>query len=303
MNKVFKNNEPLVTVICTCHNENPLDLHRSINSVLKQKYIKIELIVIDDASNIVFCGLNKNNYKYSKKEIIWKRLSKNVGVATARNIGIKLSQGYYISFLDAGDWWDEDKIWLQVILFEKFKGKNIGIVYCSTLFHYPNGEEKKVENNQSLDYFKELLYRQPISGSISSAMITADVVGNVGYFYDKEDIPEDREYWLRISMKYNVKNVNKICVHIQCGNNGRSASPEIKSITYLRFLNMYQDLIKKHKMWNIAMAHYKLMIGWKFYYSRCYLQTIKNLLFAFLYHPQFIMKGVAKRIKAFLLWF
>ena len=83
-------------------------LPRCVNSLLCQTYPNIEILLIDDGSNdssgqICDCYANRiDNIKTI-------HLS-NSGVSFARNLGIKNSDGKYISFVDADDWVDPDYI-------------------------------------------------------------------------------------------------------------------------------------------------------------------------------------------------
>jgi glycosyltransferase involved in cell wall biosynthesis len=108
----------LVSVIIPTYNR-ASTLARAIESVLKQTYGNLELIVVDDSSNDetsgVVSGIADERIKYIK-------FSKNKGVAAARNAGIKESCGDYIAFLDSDDQWLPDKLKLSL---EVFKNKMI----------------------------------------------------------------------------------------------------------------------------------------------------------------------------------
>ena len=51
------------------------------------------------------------------------------GVATARNVGIRQSQGKFIAPLDADDLWHPDKIASQFSLMQA-SSREVGVVYC-----------------------------------------------------------------------------------------------------------------------------------------------------------------------------
>lgn len=77
-------------------------LHNCIDSVLAQTYTDFELLLINDGStdnSAVIC----NQYANSDKRINVVH-KKNGGVSSARNIGINISKGEYIWFIDADDW-------------------------------------------------------------------------------------------------------------------------------------------------------------------------------------------------------
>lgn len=77
-------------------------LPKCIESVLRQTYRNLEIILVDDGSPDQ-CGTICDSY--AKKDaricVIHK---KNEGVALARNTGMEHATGQYISFIDSDDW-------------------------------------------------------------------------------------------------------------------------------------------------------------------------------------------------------
>ena len=121
----------LVSINITTYNRADL-LPRCLDSILKQSYENIELIVVDDASGdktetIVRAYQKKDpRIKYFKHE-------KNMGNAYARNTAWKNCTGEFVAFMDDDDEWvDDDKIKKQVEIFENDKNGKIGIV-CSSV--------------------------------------------------------------------------------------------------------------------------------------------------------------------------
>ena len=92
---------------------------KTIKSVLNQTYKNFEVILIYDNSNRSELSFVKNTLKQIKnKKIIINK--KNLGVGISRNYGIKKSKGSFLSFLDADDIWDKNKLKKQI----KFMTKN-----------------------------------------------------------------------------------------------------------------------------------------------------------------------------------
>ncbi|MEE1035336.1 MAG: glycosyltransferase, partial [Agathobacter sp.] len=76
-------------------------LEECIESVLKQTYKEIEIIIVNDGSydsseNII------NRYAKNDNRIIYLK-QKNAGVSAARNLGIKSATGKWITFVDSDD--------------------------------------------------------------------------------------------------------------------------------------------------------------------------------------------------------
>lgn len=87
-------------------------LERCVNSVLSQTIQNFEVILIDDGSTDMSPMLC-DKFAESDQRIVTRHI-KNGGVSNARNLGIKLSQGEYICFIDSDDWIDSN--YLQTLL-------------------------------------------------------------------------------------------------------------------------------------------------------------------------------------------
>lgn len=81
-------------------------LEKCVNSILKQRYKNIEIILVNDGSPDN-CGALCDRYAQfdSRIRVIHKR---NGGLSAARNAGIRVSGGDYLMFIDSDDWVDSD---------------------------------------------------------------------------------------------------------------------------------------------------------------------------------------------------
>lgn len=100
--------ESKVSVIVPIYNVEKY-LKECVDSILKQSYKNIEVLLIDD------CGTDNSgeiakNYEKQDKRCIYIRREKNGGLSAARNTGIKNATGEYLSFIDSDDWVDKDFI-------------------------------------------------------------------------------------------------------------------------------------------------------------------------------------------------
>lgn len=102
---------PLVTIIIATYNRAKL-LKRAIESVIAQTYTNWELIIVDDGStDKTFQLVDKFFPKISNLKYIKQHNSK---LWSARNIGIKLASGDYITFLDSDDMYKKNHLKLRV---------------------------------------------------------------------------------------------------------------------------------------------------------------------------------------------
>lgn len=98
---------PLVSVIVPVYNVEHY-LRRCLDSILNQTYSNIELIVVDDGSTDTS---GKICDEYAKKDNrVFAVHKKNGGPSSARNVGLNVCKGFYISFVDGDDWIEPDFI-------------------------------------------------------------------------------------------------------------------------------------------------------------------------------------------------
>ena len=102
----------LVSVIIPYYKKRDF-ISETIDSVLKQTYKNLEIIIVyDDDSNIDFTFI-KEFQKKDKRITIIKNANK-LGAGISRNKGISQSKGKYIAFLDADDTWHINKLDKQI---------------------------------------------------------------------------------------------------------------------------------------------------------------------------------------------
>ncbi|MDE6433917.1 MAG: glycosyltransferase [Lachnospiraceae bacterium] len=165
----------------------------AIESVLAQS-VSLELLVIDDHSvdktvECIQAFLDDGRVKYVQNE-------RNLGVAKSRNKGIEMAKGKYIAFLDADDYWMEDKLIKQVSLMEKEKA-----VLSST------GRELIDENGRQkgkiIGIKEEISYKELLRGNVlntSGVMVLASVAKK--YPMVQDHLHEDYIMWLSILKEY-----------------------------------------------------------------------------------------------------
>ena len=99
--------QPLVSIIVPIYKVEPY-LRRCLDSIVNQSYTNLEIILVDDGSPDN-CPQICDEYasKDNRIKVIHK---KNGGLSDARNAGLDICKGEYISFVDSDDWVDEKYI-------------------------------------------------------------------------------------------------------------------------------------------------------------------------------------------------
>lgn len=129
---------PLISVIIPVYNVEEY-LHECLESVINQTYKNIEIILIDDGSTDS-SGDICDEYKHydSRIEVIHK---KNGGLSDARNAGLAICAGEYISFVDSDDTIEYNML---EILLRNALDNNAEISMCRC---------NKIVDNRKINYF------------------------------------------------------------------------------------------------------------------------------------------------------
>jgi glycosyltransferase involved in cell wall biosynthesis len=125
---------PLVSVIIPVYNGGNY-LAEAVESVLAQTYTGTEIIVIDDGSTD---GSAEVVRKFSP--VVKYHYQSNAGTGAARNHGVKVARGSFFAFLDADDLWLQDKLSLQMSVFQDKPEIEIVFGYVKQ-FHSPELDE------------------------------------------------------------------------------------------------------------------------------------------------------------------
>lgn len=176
-------------------------LPRAIDSVLSQKHLPNEIIIVDDGSTDSTKEL-LDKYQDQHPNLIKPIYQENFGVSSARNLGINRSSGEWISFLDSDDRWLDIKLEHQYNYIKEFPETKI-----------IHNQENWIRNGQHLNQCK---HHQKFGGYIfekclplcvispSAVSIHRSVFDVVGLFNTEFPVCEDYELWLRITYLYPV---------------------------------------------------------------------------------------------------
>ena len=190
---------------------------KTITSIKKQTYKYIEIILIYDDSNRSDLIFIKNTLKKIKnKKIIINK--KNMGAGVSRNNGIKKSKGKYLSFLDADDIWDKNKLKKQIQFMKK---NNLNFSYSDYSIINEKGILLKKIKSPKIIKFKNLLFSCDIA--LSSVIINSKLLKSEKFKNLKTK--EDYLLWLKLSQK-NIKmmGINKNLVFWRKTSNSLSSS-------------------------------------------------------------------------------
>lgn len=145
-------NEPLISVVIPTF-DRPFFLKRAVESVIKQDYKNIEIVVVVDGFSARTGEYIEQAKKMSNIEINLIQTNTKVGGSEARNIGVEKANGELIGLLDDDDEWFSDKLSSQMDLIKKNRLSIDDDFLCFTsLERYKKPNQKKYDKLPNVDY-------------------------------------------------------------------------------------------------------------------------------------------------------
>lgn len=231
------------SVVIPLYNKAPY-VAKTIGSVLAQTYTDYELVIVDDGSRdhsaeiAQQCIIDQGHCRLIVQE--------NAGVSMARNKGVAVSQGDYLCFLDADDWWEPTFLEEMDRLIEEFPdagiyGTNYTIV--NETKHKTRVASVGVDEGFSMGYinyckvYAKTMYMPLWTGAVC---IPREVFFEMNGFPKGIKLGEDFLLWIRIALKYKVAFLNKPLSYynqdVETANRGVG--------------RLHQP--KEHMLWNLA---------------------------------------------------
>ena len=244
--------EKLVSIIIPVYNAEKYIL-RCVESVKKQSYKNIEIILVNDGST--------DNSKKLCNEIINtdKRIKvinkENGGVHTARNEGIRIANGDYITFIDIDDWIEEDYI---LTLIKIIESKNIDLAICNYKDVYiesnkeeyssnDNGEDREINISELID---ERFFFNGLINPCWGKLYKMSIIKGQGIRFESLKLSEDTLFNLNyLSFCKNIFITSKrlyFYVHYKNSNNLTSKVYKDMFKDYLKVHKKYLELIKRY---------------------------------------------------------
>lgn len=249
-------NVPLVSVVLPTYNRGHT-VTRAIDSVLQQTYDRIELIVVDGASN----DDTKEQIQQYGNQVRYVRQMTNRGASAARNVGIKKSEGEFIAFIDSDDEWHSKKVEKQVGAFSKLSS-DVGVIYTGYYKQTDSGQELGEIPSKRGDIFQAQLMKDWVNPT-STVMVRAECFDEVDGFNTEFEGREDYELWTRLARHYRYDYIKEPLVTLYVDNKQRITN-DVKNRmeAHRAVLNSIRgdinDLSWNRRRKVLAMQHYTM---------------------------------------------
>lgn len=206
-------NLPLVSVIVRTCKGHLNRLKEAVTSVLNQTYPNIEIVIVEDGSNDAEV-YTKDISAMPRVSVVY-RSSPKVGRCRAGNIGLGLSRGTFLCFLDDDDIYFENH--LEVLAHALMNHPEVGGVYALA-FEVPIRiiSEDRWEYKE---FKRKIVYKQKFSRGllwhhnyipIQAIVFRRELYDRYGGFDESLELLEDWNLWTRYTLSHDFMLIEKV---------------------------------------------------------------------------------------------
>lgn len=199
----------LVSVIIPLYNARPY-IEKTINSILSQTVRDLHLYLIDDHSTDGSADVAKDfAAKFPDRVTYFRPETAGKRPAVGKNVGIAMSRGEFVAFMDHDDWWEPNH--LELLLAAMRQDPSVGLAGA-------NADIYDSEQQKSLGVFfprdlgptgrkvmgESVLFEPPFATS-SCMMLRRSVLDKLGAMDDALYMSDDHEIAMRIYLDHQYK--------------------------------------------------------------------------------------------------
>lgn len=166
-------NNDLISVVVPCYNVEKY-LEKCVNSIINQSYKNLEIILVDDGATDGTPNIcDKLSQTDTRIKVIHKE---NGGLSDARNTGLSVAEGKYITFFDSDDWVERETL---NIAYREITEKNLDLVVWGYVADFVDDNEKIISSrNTTLNGVCE-------KNGDASVLLSQKALGISGYAWNK----------------------------------------------------------------------------------------------------------------------
>jgi glycosyltransferase involved in cell wall biosynthesis len=194
--KPIDTSQPLVSVVIATYNMGQY-LAQAVDSILQQTWQNLEIIVVDDGSKDNTSDVMS---QYSNNAKVTYIKNENQGQPKAKNCGIKKTRGEFIAFCDADDFWEPNKLEIQMPL---FASPSIGVVYSeiSNIDEHNKRYAHELSGRHHTGKVTDFMLMENFV-PFGTSVIRRECIEKNGIFDEQFRMGIDWDLWLRYSLDW-----------------------------------------------------------------------------------------------------
>jgi glycosyltransferase involved in cell wall biosynthesis len=225
---------------------------RGIESVLRQTFSNLELIVVDDGSTdgtlAVVGGI-------ADDRITLLTSPGNRGPYVARNVAARSAGGRWLAFADADDEWEPTKLARQIEFLDRHP--DVEMVHTGVIDIFPDGRRLRRSLHRGASEYLANLCRDRVC--TSTVVLRRSVFEDIGGFDERFRAMGDWDLWVRVMQRGHVAHLNDALVRAwqRPGSIQRGRLDEFER-AYRQILDRRSDELRRHGLRRRALAgfHY-----------------------------------------------
>lgn len=246
-------------------------IRQCLDSLLGQSYPYLDIILVDDGSTDCSGQIcDEYAYKDSRIRVIHQQ---NEGAANAKNAGLDLASGDFITFLDSDDWVEPD--WIHRMLCTALK-ENSDIVECKFRREYiDHAEEELSYNSMHMGTWDTESYLRSYPNTWTCAifwnkLFRASLIFNVRFHKERRCIDDEFFTYKAITGASKIVRINDELYHYR---QRKSSVMRAEHTLYQRTIDDI-DILAERYCWmkrfypNLALYYLRHDISTMLYFAR-----------------------------------
>jgi len=183
--------------------DRPLLLQRTLRTVLAQRGVDLEVVVVDDGS---LHDITPWITALGDSRVRCLRNERSVGVAAARNRGLASARHEWIAFVDDDDLWSPQKLRAQLDSLAEHPGARwclVGAAVVDEELRLLRVDQPSVTGGVA----GTLLVRNAVPGGCSGVLAAKELLQEVGGFDERLSMMADWDLWIRCALASPVASV------------------------------------------------------------------------------------------------
>ena len=246
-------------------------LDKCVESIVGQTYRDIEIILVDDGSPDKCPEMCDEWAKKDERiKVIHK---KNGGLSDARNAGLSIAKGEYISFVDSDDW--ISSCFLE-IMYQVMQKEDADIVECGVTYVDEQGEIIRIRKNSTsqvsfdkIEALRQLVLEEGVYQTVWNKLYKREVIGDIKFEVGKYNEDDFWTYQVFDRVKRITLIEEPLYYYLQRGTSIMGAGYSLKRMDGLEarfrrmeFLQKYDELAMfvKARMMYDCLFHFQAAI-------------------------------------------
>lgn len=173
--------DDLVSIIIPIYNVE-VYLHRCLDSVLNQTYQNLEVILVNDGSTDKSALIAQKYVDMDKRFFLIHK--PNGGLSDARNTGLDVATGRYITFIDSDDYVGEQYVEKLLALIHTYHA-DISIIQHRNVYGLKtekyNGKDSTIQIYNNIHAIENMWYQKDITNSAWGKLYAIDLFRSIRY--------------------------------------------------------------------------------------------------------------------------